>query len=296
MTNESLDIPCGICAGRRWQILYQGPIREGAPGESSRHAETIWRCETCAVGFLKGDEVTYEDSTYRERVNGDVSVAGYYALHDEQQLENLAIIAAARLRGQVVADVGCGGGSFLDMIAGIAAQTIAIEPNRAYQEALTEKGHRVYPYAVDAAETWMSKVDTAVSFNVIEHVMDPVAFMKEIHALLKPGGQAVLCTPNTEAWLMALLPGTYDRFFFRRVHRWYFNAQSLTRLAAEAGFAKCRARHYQRYDLSNALLWARDGRPTGNGKEPLLKDLDALYKQTLETQGRADYIYLFLNK
>ena len=96
--------------------------------------------------------------------------------------------------------------------------------------------------------------------------------------------------------LGSFLPGIYDRFFFRRVHRWYFNAESLTNAASAAGFALERVRFYQRYDLSNALLWMRDERPTGIGKEPLLKDLDPLYKQILEARGIADYVFVFLRR
>lgn len=295
MANEKRDLPCGICGARDWHVLYEGPIREGVPGEFSPESETIWRCATCAVGYLAGEEITYADSAYRERVNRDASITGYHALHDEQQLTNLEIVAAARLRDQVVADVGCGGGSFLDLVGGLAARTIAIEPHRGYHTALANQGHAVYPYARAAAADWQGRVDTLVSFNVIEHIEDPVTFMKEIRTLLKPGGQAILCTPNAAAWLLDFLPGIYDRFFFRRVHRWYFNAPSLTHLATATGFTVDRVRYYQRYDLSNALLWMRDGRPTGTGKAPLLATLDPLYKQTLEEQGRADYIYIFLN-
>ncbi len=38
--------------------------------------------------------------------------------------------------------------------------------------------------------------DCVVSFQVIEHIQDDVLYLKEIHRVLKPGGVALLTTPN----------------------------------------------------------------------------------------------------
>ena len=38
--------------------------------------------------------------------------------------------------------------------------------------------------------------DTVVSFQVIEHIEDDALLLKEIHRVLKPGGIALLTTPN----------------------------------------------------------------------------------------------------
>ena len=38
--------------------------------------------------------------------------------------------------------------------------------------------------------------DTVISFQVIEHIEDDNQFVKEIHRVLKPGGKAIIATPN----------------------------------------------------------------------------------------------------
>lgn len=43
--------------------------------------------------------------------------------------------------------------------------------------------------------------DTIVSFQVIEHIRKDANFLKEIHRMLRPGGKAVLSTPNIEMTL-----------------------------------------------------------------------------------------------
>ena len=38
--------------------------------------------------------------------------------------------------------------------------------------------------------------DTLISFQVIEHIKNDKLFIKEIHRILKPGGKALISTPN----------------------------------------------------------------------------------------------------
>src|SRR5690606_2276901 len=38
--------------------------------------------------------------------------------------------------------------------------------------------------------------DSLVSFQVIEHIADDRLFLQELHRVLKPGGQAIISTPN----------------------------------------------------------------------------------------------------
>ena len=51
-----------------------------------------------------------------------------------------------------------------------------------------------------------NSVDFVVTFQVIEHIQDDVLFLKEIHRVLKPGGQAIITTPNI---LMSLAPSPW---------------------------------------------------------------------------------------
>jgi hypothetical protein len=117
----------------------------------------------------------------------------------------------------------------------------------------------------------------------MEHLADPVAFLRAQLVLLKPGGRIVFEVPNANDALTTLynIPA-YERFIWVVSHRWYFTENSLARAIAMAG-GRGEVRLDQRYDLSNHLVWARDGRPGGMGRFSgvLGQELEDSYRQAL---------------
>lgn len=283
---------CRLCGARSWEVLFRGRIRAGRFGNLSPEDQSVLRCTACRVGFLPpASAVDYDSAQYRELVDGEGSPERFYELHDSEQAAKLRILGSGGLRHKVVADVGCGAGSFLDLVKGVASVTLAIEPTRSFHPALASKGHQVFSYCDEIPAEWHGRVDTAVCFSVVEHVPDPLSLLRSVRRLLRSGGELLLSTPNLDDWMIELLPEEYGAFFFRTVHSWYFDAGSLTRLAAAAGFAECVVEYVHRFDLSNALLWLRDRRPSGQGTVPIAPPVNAAFRNWLESTGRADYLY-----
>lgn len=95
-------------------------------------------------------------------------------------------------------ELGCGEGRGVELLAPLADSYVGIDKIKSIIDRLKEK----YPDF-----TFMDGVfppfpfednsfDTIVTFQVIEHVKDDEGFIKEIHRVLKPGGQALITTPN----------------------------------------------------------------------------------------------------
>lgn len=243
---------------------------------------------------MPGAETDYASTEYRDLVDGGATAATYYDLHDREQADKLRIVGTDALRGRVVVDVGAGAGSFLDVVHGLASATIAIEPTQAFHDDLRRKGHVVFDFCETVAPEWRGAADLVVCFSVVEHVDDPRQLLADVRALLRPGGRALVSTPNLDDWLVTLLPDDYAPFFFRHVHRWYFDAIGLTALANAAGFQQIRPFYVHRFDLSNFLVWLRDRRPSGTGRLEVPAPLTATFRETLEAAGRADYLYAWL--
>lgn len=283
--------PCRACGSHAVDTGYHGPIRDGRFGSLTPRECSIVVCADCGFGELVGaDSVDYASDAYRESVDGAATINSFHALHDPEQAGKLGLIDLHAARAAVVADIGCGAGSFLDLLRGTAARTVAVEPMRAYHEHLARSGHEVFACCADASTPLAGRVDMATCFSVIEHVEDPVQLLREIRTLLKPGGTLVLSTPNARDWLLELLPTDYAAFFYRVVHRSYFTADSLRAAGAAAGFRHVDVRFQHRFDLANALLWLRDRRPSGLGAVKVPASVDAAFRAALEAEGRADYL------
>ncbi len=289
---------CDICDGQSWSLVYHGSVRDGVFGQV-REDVAVGECLGCGVCRLEESaclqDNVYESAEYRQKLKQPLDVGGYFATHDQLQLFSLEALWPRSLRGLTVADVGCGGGSFLDHVSGVASKIIAVEPSSIYRRALTERGFDVFDYAASAAEQIGPTVDFVVSFQVIEHVKDPVGFLADIRKLLRPMGRVLISTPNRRDILMDLLPDDFPSFFYRVVHRWYFDAQSLSTCAARAGLQVTATKHVHRYGLSNAMAWLRDRRPTGRKPMvPIDGTMDAMWRAWLESTGRSDALYMIL--
>jgi len=199
------------------------------------------------------------------------------------------------LRAKSIADIGCGGGSLLDYLSGVSARQVAIEPYSEYRDHLARRGYATFPYAKAARAEWEGRIDLAFSIQVIEHTANPRAFLEEIRPLLAPGGELIISTPNRRDLLMELLPDAYPSFFYRVVHRWYFDVNSLGLCAELAGYTVRKTQFLQRYGMSNMLAWLRDRRPSGAVVLPGIDDsADTFWRSRLETSGRAECMFMTL--
>ncbi len=263
---------CPTCLSPLTARLYEGKIRLGQPGTRSAADHVIESCKSCGIAGLDIDPTDYTSDTYRTTVDGNHGVSEFPQIHDWEQASLLGAIGTKGLAGKGVADAGCGGGRFLDLVAGFTGgPTIAIEPTASFHAELKRKGHQTFHSTADAAAEWRNAIDLTVSFDVIEHVDDPVAFVGDLKVLTKPGGRIVVGTPNLDQLLLKLLPMDFGSFFFRQVHRWYFTPRALQLSLERAGLKDIRVRSIQRYDFSNLACWLRDRRPTGNAAIELPK-------------------------
>lgn len=93
--------------------------------------------------------------------------------------------------------------------------------------------------------------DLVVSSDVIEHVYDPLGFLKAACTILKPGGIAVIGTPY-HGYLKNVaisVAGKWDAHHgvhWHGGHIKFFSVRSLTRLMIDAGFSSPAFTYYGR--------------------------------------------------
>lgn len=203
-----------------------------------------------------------------------------------------------KIRNARVLDVGCAAGSFLDCISGLTSSCVAIEPAINYHQNLKNKKFELYESLDSALEKSVQPVSHAFCFSVIEHVFNPLKFLKQIYSLIEETGQLTISTPNLDDYLIDLSE-EYKSFFFRKAHRWYFNYNSILRLAKNAGFKNIEIRCYQRFGISNMVNWLQYSKPLKNNKSKLGFDtsfIDVLWQRNLQESFRGDYLYITMEK
>lgn len=221
----------------------------------------------------------------------------YALLHDKEVLDKLSYTGTDIYRNKIVADIGCGGGSFLDFVSGAASQVVGIEPTEDFRRVLKQKGYHMYAYAEDALEDYKDKVDVVVSFDVIEHVEDPGMFMEECYQLCREDGRVIVGTPTQQPIMRMALGETYDSFLFSSQHLWVFDQKSLRVCAELAGFKNIEIKYKQRYGLGNVIAWLKEKRPLGNVSYPFISDsVDKNFMVNSEETGMADYIVVYAQK
>ena len=123
---------CAICGESDWSHAYDGPIRDGVFGR--QRPGRVRRCGACFVEVLvepaQPPEEYYAEGTYRSDVGEQPDIEHFFERHDHEQFRQFPLLQRLTVRHKRIADVGCGGGSFLDGLAGYAEETIAIEPAR----------------------------------------------------------------------------------------------------------------------------------------------------------------------
>ncbi len=98
----------------------------------------------------------------------------------------------------ILVEFGCGGGVVLSRVGCLAKEATGIDiADLALHRARSRRGqHRVVKADVTKVPLADNYADITYSFEVLEHVWDPVAVIREMVRVTKPGGTVFFTTPN----------------------------------------------------------------------------------------------------
>ena len=119
-------------------------------------------------------------------------------------------------------DCGCGAGEYVFQIADqFGLDTFGIEYDRekvAQARLNPQHGYRISQGDVQSLPFGEGSFDYAMLNEVLEHVPDDSAALKDVHRVLKPGGLLFVFSPNR--WFPFETHGVYVRRSNRRVPHW----------------------------------------------------------------------------
>jgi 2-polyprenyl-3-methyl-5-hydroxy-6-metoxy-1,4-benzoquinol methylase len=115
-----------------------------------------------------------------------------------QRLFKAYVVAQQYVFGDIL-EVGCGEGRGVETLMRQANSFTAVDKIQPVVESLQQRfpgGKFISMNIPPLSGLQDNAYDSIVSFQVIEHIQDDFLFLKEIHRVLKPGGVALLTTPN----------------------------------------------------------------------------------------------------
>lgn len=154
-------------------------------------------------------------------------------------------LMAHHVRGRVL-EIGGGTGNLTSLIAQHADHVVSLEPVERFAEAAQARfkdnpNVEVFPLFLqdyDIPADPQLRFDTAMSFNVIEHIEDDVAAHAQIKSMLKPGGKVITFVPAG--------PRAYGKLDESLGHYRRYTLKSLRNTMEQAGLRWVEGRFHNR--------------------------------------------------
>lgn len=132
-------------------------------------------------------------------------------------------------------DVGCATGRLIHALSDEGWKTEGVELCRASAEfGRTERGLAIHIGTLEGARFPSGAFQAVHASHLIEHLTDPVSFIREVWRILVPGGYTVLVTPNAEGFQARLFRGEWRSAISD--HMCLFSMKTLKQLLLREGF------------------------------------------------------------
>ncbi len=240
---------CIICSNHMIQVYEGIPVFDGSTNELF----TLFRCPKCDHYSISepsrpiAEYFRTDYSPHRERTGIRKYLYRRWALDFISLLKSR--LPDPAMESSIV-DVGCGGGSFLEVLRSLGyTHTIGVEP---YSSAVSMARARGFAVIHQSVECWCESNVYQVAFgnNVLEQFADPAAGVRNIYQALVPGGTFAGEVPNGSSVGFRILGRNWGHIY-APIHRQIFTQASLRILLTQAGFE-----NVQFYRTPNSSEWA----------------------------------------
>lgn len=228
----SIPVPCNLCGSHDHKVVFE-------PGVAQ--AGRIVRCRVCSLMFVNPqDRVKLLD--YRKRGHGLES--GWAPSPTSLELQSHKVrdyrealdLALEKAPGGRVLEVGCGTGPLLRELRQEGMECVGLEPNgHAARMGRERHGLDIRTETLDEVDLPAASFDVVFLLHVIEHFRDPVAELRRIRRLLKPGGLFILETPRFDTLRFRLFR-LRKRKLGNPWHLYFFTRKTLRKSLTLAGF------------------------------------------------------------
>lgn len=272
------------------------------------------RCLGCETLYMSPRPTPAQmDDYYRHSENYRLWAEHIFPASEARRRDKLCrpmlatIVEACRRHGihtGHLVELGPGFGTFAELAQGSGAfeRVSVVERTPEMAESCRRRGLEVREAAVeDLPADGNDPADVLVSFEVIEHVFDPAAFLATASRLLRRGGLLVMTCPNGQGFDTATLGAASVAVDTEHVN--LFNPASMATLLGRCGYEVLDLATPGRLDVELVREAVLEGRHT-LGDQPFLRRvlideherLGAPFQQFLADHGLAGHLRVIARK
>lgn len=244
-----------------WISRESCPLCNGQEHDVAIAFDTIpvTRCRNCSMMFssrILSDEAA--DRYYRDYYGGERQLLG--------QLTNARV--SAELLGRLarptsdakLLDVGTGYGALLrEAKRRYGCECIGVELSRKEADAGCQMGHNVLGTSLKESGLPTQAFDVVTAFEVLEHLVDPVGFLRDATEYVKPNGCLVIMTDNFESPVSLAMGAAFPKWI-PHVHISHFSPRTFRDCVQRAGLKIVGELSFTPWELWALALhrWLRD--------------------------------------
>ena len=221
MTSESLQL-CTICGDyNNGKYLF-----EKVSNNFDSNFLRIYKCRKCKSIYLGKYSSNFEEDLYAyyDKRSDYTKDQVYSHLTKQSYIKVLGLLKAYGA-GQSILDVGCGNGSFVDIAMENGYKVRGIDLSQSAIKVGLKFNLPVENMDFLSSEIENSSFDVITMFEVIEHLPEPVKFLKKAELVVRPGGIVYLTTPNFNSIERRIFGKSWN--IFHREHLTYFTPGTL---------------------------------------------------------------------
>lgn len=227
---------CPLCGGDDARaVVRTRDWSHGLPGEF-----TYVRCRRCGLVYLNPrptDLAAYYPPDYSEyrATPIDDEPSWWRRVNRRYGMRKRTRLITDRLPPGRVLDVGCGAGVFLHEMKRLGWRAQGEDTSPDAVRAARGLGLDVFEGELAEARFPEASFDAVTLWNVVEHLPDPLAQLREVARVTRTGGVVVMTTPNVQSAEARIFGGRWAMWEAPR-HLQLFSPSTVSQALAAAGF------------------------------------------------------------
>lgn len=282
---------CILCENQKLELI-SSHVRD-----SKKHK--VVKCTKCEhvqlfpIPTKQEDRDFYDKELQNKAINQEFKVSELREMSSYDVERRSALVQKLVPKSRKILEIGSGDGFFLEKMSKLGYNMTGIEISKQRRNR-SRKITDAKILDIDFSEKIpnIGKFDVIVLFHVLEHLHDPINFLKNISKLLKSKGKLIVEVPNFDDQQIKI-NSAYKKWQLQRAHIHYFSPKILRNVFSQAGLS-VKIIGVQRYSIENMFFWKINNKPQIKNPKFNLENeyrwIEKYYKKYLEKKLLSDTI------